>query len=287
MGNRSISEADRAVTKPVWVVSFPELVSYDEGWELQRRLWTARHGGRIPDVLLLLEHRSVVTLGRNARKENLLLDEEAYAARDVAVRQVDRGGDVTWHGPGQLVGYWIFDLRALYQDVHRYLREIEEVLIRALARFGIAAGRRDGATGVWVGNEKIAAMGMHLSHWVSTHGFALNLDPDLAAFSWIVPCGLRGRGVTTMRRVLGAEVPRERVEAAVVEEMAALFGRRPFPVAPHELQELLADAEGADVAQAAETARGIRALRPAAEESRGSNKAAATTARGPAEHGGT
>jgi lipoyl(octanoyl) transferase len=243
-GSRSISEAGAASCPPVWVVSFPGLVPYREAWDVQRRLWAARHDGRIPDTLLFLEHEPVVTLGKNARRENLLLDAEGFRSRGVEVVEVDRGGDVTWHGPGQLVGYWIFDLRALYQDVHRYLREIEEVLIRVLARHRIEAGRSAGATGVWVGQEKVAAMGMHLSHWVSTHGFALNIDPDLAAFSWIVPCGLRGRGVTSMCKQAGEPVSRAEVERGVVEEMARLFAREPYHLGPHELHELLADAEG-------------------------------------------
>lgn len=243
-GSRSISEAGAAACPPVWVVSFPGLVPYRAAWDLQRRLWTARHAGRIPDTLLFLEHEPVVTLGKNARRENLLLDAAGFQSRGVEVVEVDRGGDVTWHGPGQLVGYWIFDLRTLYQDVHRYLREIEEVLIRVLARHRVEAGRSTGATGVWVGQEKVAAIGLHLSHWVSTHGFALNLDPDLAAFSWIVPCGLRGRGVTSLRRLTGEPVAREQVERELTEEMALLFGREPHELRPHELLELLADTEG-------------------------------------------
>jgi lipoyl(octanoyl) transferase len=243
-GSRSTSETGGAPRPPVWVVSFPGLVPYREAWDLQRRLWAARLDGRIPDTLLFLEHEPVVTLGKNARRENLLLDAEGFRSHGVEVVEVDRGGDVTWHGPGQLVGYWIFDLRALYQDVHRYLREIEEVLIRVLARHQIAAGRAAGATGVWVGQEKVAAIGMHLSHWVSTHGFALNLAPDLAAFSWIVPCGLRNRGVTSMHRQTGEPVSREEVEREVADEMALLFARQPYDLEPHDLYDLLADAEG-------------------------------------------
>ncbi len=232
---------------PVWVVSYPGLQPYRPLWDLQRRLWTQRYAGAIPDILLLLEHESVVTLGRNARRTNLLVPEPLLRERGADVVSVDRGGDVTWHGPGQLVGYWIFDLRCLYQDVHRFLREIEETLIRTLARWGVVAGRSAGATGVWVGEgagaSKIAAMGLHLSHWVSTHGFALNLAPDLAAFSWIVPCGLIGRGVTSLEAILGHAVPRAEVEAALIEEMAPRFGRTPFRLQPYELEDLLADLE--------------------------------------------
>lgn len=207
------------------MVSLPEPEAYAPLWDLQKELWRARYEGRIPDTLLLLEHRPVVTMGKNARRENLLLSEDGFRARGVELFQVDRGGDVTYHGPGQLVGYWIFDLRAWGRDVHRFLRAIEEVLIGALAVHGIQAGRSPGATGVWVGDEKIAAMGLHLSHWVSTHGFALNRDVDLEPFSWIVPCGLRGRGVTSMAR-LGAPASRAELEETIVREAEREFGRR-------------------------------------------------------------
>lgn len=223
-------------TPEVWIASLPGTSPYQPLWDLQKKLWRARYEGAIPDTLLLLEHEPVVTLGRNARRSHLLLPEPGYRDREVELVEVDRGGDVTYHGPGQLVGYWIFDLRRLYADVHRFLREIEEVLIRTLARFGIEAGRSPGATGVWVGPRKIAAMGLHLSHWVSTHGFALNLDLDLEPFSWIVPCGLAGRGVTSLRACLGAEVRRDEVEQIVIEEMTALFRRRPVRVDPGSLR---------------------------------------------------
>ncbi len=230
---------EEASLPPLWVVSFPGRQPYRVLWELQKRLWAQRHAGRIPDCLLLLEHDPVVTLGKNAERGNVLVDHQTLAARGVDVVEVDRGGDVTYHGPGQIVGYWIFDLRSLYQDVHRYLREIEEVLIRVLARHGIEAGRSPGATGVWVGAEKIGAMGLHLSHWVSTHGFALNVGADLTPFSWIVPCGLHNRGVTSMERLLGCSVERAAVEPDVVEETAVIFRRRPVRLEPHELVDLL------------------------------------------------
>ena len=228
---RSSMSTDRF---PLWVVSWDEPQPYREFWELQKRLWRACYEERIPDTLLLLEHQPVVTLGKNAHRENLLLPDDEFAARGVDLVDVDRGGDVTYHGPGQLVGYWIFDLRKWHRDVHRYLREIEEVLIRSLGGFGIESGRSEGATGVWVGDEKIAAMGLHLSHWVSTHGFALNRDVDLRPFGWIVPCGLRGRGVTSISK-LGHEVSRVELEARIVSETEKRFGRRAVRSGPEAL----------------------------------------------------
>jgi len=228
------------------VVSFDGAQPYRELWDLQRRLWRQRVLGTIPDTLCLLEHAPVITLGKSARREHLILDTALLRSRGIEVAEVDRGGDVTYHGPGQLVGYWIFDLKSLYQDVHRFMREIEEVLIRVLARHGVRAGRDPKATGVWIGQEKIAAMGLHLSHWVSTHGFALNLTTDLTPFSWIVPCGLHGRGVTSLERQLRArggeervEIGRKRIEAELVEEIASLFGRRATSLAPWELYDCL------------------------------------------------
>lgn len=222
----------------LWVISWDRPQPYRPLWELQRQLWKARYEGRIPDTLLLLEHEPVITLGKNARRENLLLPDEEYATRGVELVPVDRGGDVTYHGPGQLVGYWIFDLRRWGRDVHRYLREIEEVIIGALAAYGIGAGRVPGATGVWVGDEKVAAMGLHLSHWVSTHGFALNRDIDLRPFGWIVPCGLKERGVTSMAR-LGRAVPRADLEEKIVRSAAERFGRRAVRTGPESLQVLV------------------------------------------------
>ncbi len=179
--------------------------------------------------LLLLEHPPVITLGRNARPEDVLLDAGALRARGVAVERTDRGGQVTYHGPGQLVGYPILNLSPDRRDVGRYLRDIEEVLIRVLGRFGIAAGPKPGLTGVWVGEEKIAAIGVHLSRWVTTHGFALNVATDLQAFALIVPCGLRAKGVTSMHRLLPRPAGVEEVAAAVVPFFGEVFGRRMLP----------------------------------------------------------
>ena len=178
------------------------------------------------EQLLLLEHPPVVTLGRNASTTDLLLDASELRRRGIAVERCDRGGQVTYHGPGQLVGYPILDLSPDRRDVARYLRDLEEVLIRTLGRFTIRAGRRDRLTGVWVGVEKIASIGVHLSRWVTTHGFALNVNTDVTPFSLIVPCGMRALSVTSMQRLLGRRVPLTEVASVCVREFAAVFDRR-------------------------------------------------------------
>ena len=179
--------------------------------------------------LLLLEHPPVITLGRNACDEDVLFGEEALRGRGVSIARTNRGGRVTYHGPGQLVGYPILDLSPDRRDVARYLRDLEEVLIRALARFGVRASRFAGLTGVWAEDEKIASIGVHLSRWVTTHGFALNVSTDLEPFSLIVPCGQSTRTVTSMERLLGRAVPLEEVAAVLVGEFAIVFGREMIP----------------------------------------------------------
>jgi lipoyl(octanoyl) transferase len=183
-------------------------------------------GGSAMERLLLLEHPPVITLGRNAHDTDVLAGTDRLAALGVTVETTDRGGQVTYHGPGQLVGYPILDLHPDRRDVARYLRDLEDALIRTLATYGIAAGRLDGLTGVWVGDRKIAALGVHLSRWVTTHGFALNVTTDLDHFGLIVPCGITTRGVTSMARLLGREVPLEEVAVRFVPEFARVFGRR-------------------------------------------------------------
>ncbi len=195
-------------------------VAYADGLALQHTLAEARKAGRGEDRLLLLEHAHVYTLGRQAKVGDLLWDEAERVRRGVEVHPIDRGGKITYHGPGQLVGYPILDLGGHGRDLHRYVRQLEETLIVALCGWGIAAERAPGLPGVWVGRDKIAAIGVHVSRWVSTHGFALNLDPDLAYFDGIVPCGIRDRGVTSVRALTGRApgLP----EAA--RDLAAAFG---------------------------------------------------------------
>ncbi len=205
-------------------------IGYAEATALQERLARClKERGDEGEHLLLLEHPPVITLGRSAREADVLLGEAELRALGVSVARTDRGGQVTYHGPGQLVGYPILNLYPDRRDVARYLRDVEEVLIRTLARFGIDAGRAPGLTGVWVGEEKIAAIGVHLSRWVTTHGFALNVTTDLSHFDLIVPCGLRKRSVTSMARLLARPVRLEEVAATIVPEFAAVFGREMAP----------------------------------------------------------
>lgn len=201
-------------------------VPYREAWAIQRRLATERSAGRIPDTLLLLAHPPVITLGKGGSPAHLLGSARDLARRGVEFVETDRGGDITFHGPGQIVGYAIVDLTARGRDLHRYLRDVEEVLIRALADLGIAAGRAPGLTGVWVADAKIAAIGIRVSRWVAHHGFALNVDTDLSYFDLIVPCGIADRRVTSMAALLGRPVGRAAVEDALARVFESVFGAR-------------------------------------------------------------
>ena len=204
-------------------------VEYGAALELQARLVEERKRGDIGDSLLLLEHPPVITLGvkTKGKSTNIVVSPEALAAEGVAVFETGRGGDITYHGPGQLVGYPIFDLRPDRCDVHRYVRDLEEALMLAIREFGIEGRRVAGLTGVWVGEagreEKIAAIGVRISRWITSHGFALNVATDLRHFRLIVPCGIADRGVTSIERVLGSPVPMRDVEDAVVRAFNVVF----------------------------------------------------------------
>jgi lipoyl(octanoyl) transferase len=204
-------------------------VDYADALELQKALVERRKQGLIPDQLLLLEHPEVITLGVRSRNDrsHVIAAPDTLAAEGVPVFETGRGGDVTYHGPGQLVGYPIFDLKPDRCDVHRYVRDLEEALIRAVAEFGIRAGRLKGLTGIWVGDEgheaKLAAIGVRISRWVTSHGFALNVSTDLSRFGLIVPCGISDRGVTSMKELLGRTIPMAEVEEAVVRALHSAF----------------------------------------------------------------
>ncbi len=198
-------------------------VDYVEGLRLQQERVAQRKAGNIPDTLLLLQHPHVYTLGRNAKREHLLVSKERLAEIGAQVFDSDRGGDITYHGPGQLVGYPILDLTQHRRDVAWYMRSLEEVFIGVTADFGIQAGRLNGATGVWVGDEKLVAMGVHISRWVTSHGFAFNVNTDLRYFDYIVPCGLRDKGVTSLAKLLGKTVEIEAVTKRVIGEFGRVF----------------------------------------------------------------
>jgi lipoyl(octanoyl) transferase len=199
-------------------------VPYGEALALQRDLARRVAAGAAPDTLLLCEHPPVVTLGRASRPEHLLLSGDELARRGVEVVEIERGGDVTYHGPGQLVGYPILDLRRHGRDLHRYLRALEEVLIRAAAAFGVEAGRVPGKTGVWVGDRKLASIGIHVSRWVSWHGFALNVtEESLPGFDLIVPCGLAGVRMTALELEAWRPVHPDEAATTVVEALHATF----------------------------------------------------------------
>lgn len=218
------------------VVTLPGLTDYAEALEWQRTLAAARAEGTLcEDVLILLEHPPVITFGRGARDTNLIAAPEALAERGVTVFEVERGGDVTYHGPGQLVGYPILDLSAHRKDVHWYLRQVEEALIRVCRDVGLIAGRNPGYTGVWVEDRKIASIGVHVAKWVTRHGFALNVTTDLSYFDLIVPCGLPRVQMTSLEREVGAAPPWEEVTASTARRVAEVFGLAPEPCAPESL----------------------------------------------------
>lgn len=198
-------------------------MDYRDAWDLQRDIVDERADGRIPDTLLLLSHPPVVTLGRGGSPAHVVATAEELAERRVEFVQTDRGGDVTFHGPGQIVGYPIVDLSRRGRDLHRYMRDVEETLIRALEGFGIEADRIEGLTGVWVDGAKVAAIGIRVSRWITHHGFALNVDTDLSYFDLIVPCGIADRRVTSMEELLGRPVDRAEVEAALEAAFAEVF----------------------------------------------------------------
>jgi lipoyl(octanoyl) transferase len=201
------------------------VVSYAEGLEIQKSLVEQRKAGAIPDQLLLLEHPPVITLGVKTRSQrsNIVASPEALAAEGVEVFDTGRGGDVTYHGPGQLVGYPIIDLKPDRLDVHRYVRDLEEVMIRMAAAFGVAAGRLPGLTGAWVGNEKLAAIGVRIARWITSHGFAFNVNTTLSHFDFIVPCGITDKGVTSLQKILGCPVPMDEVAVAAVSAFRDVF----------------------------------------------------------------
>jgi lipoate-protein ligase B len=196
-------------------------LSYADGLTLQKQTVLRRVAKEIPDTLILVEHPPVITMGKMSKEEHVLARREG-----VEVVRTPRGGDVTYHGPGQIVGYPIVDLTAINLDLKRYLERLEEVMIRAAAAYGVSAGRQPGMTGAWVGDRKIGAIGVRVEKWVTSHGFALNANTDLRGFDLIIPCGLRGKGVTSIAREIGRDVDLAELRRAVAAIFGEVFGRR-------------------------------------------------------------
>jgi len=214
------------------------VMNYARALDFQRAVAKARIAGEIPeDILLLVEHPPVVTLGRSAKEQHLLASPELLSARGVELFEVERGGDVTFHGPGQLVGYPIVDLTRHKKDLHWYLRQVEEALIVALATFGIEAERSPGLTGVWTQGRKIASIGVHARDWVTWHGFALNVSTDLSYFDLMVPCGIQAVTMTSIEREVGRPVAMGEVESAAAAAFGSVFDLRPKNLALNELAE--------------------------------------------------
>ena len=195
--------------------------SYEEVWNIQKDMQSKRINNEIEDILILVEHDPVYTLGKNADTNHLLQSRD----RSIDVFNIERGGDITFHGPGQLVGYPILDLANYKKSVDWYMRSLEQLTIDVLGEFGILAHRVEGLTGVWVGDEKIAAQGVRLSRWVTMHGFSLNVDPDLSFYDGIIPCGIFDRGVTSMQRLLGTTQKMAKVKSLVINKFDQIFAR--------------------------------------------------------------
>jgi lipoate-protein ligase B len=238
-----ISNMNRTKSRDCIVVCFG-CVPYVRALDLQMRICEAKRRGFNRDVLLLLEHPPTITLGRNASANHLLVRESELESRGIGLCHVDRGGDVTFHGPGQLVGYPILSLCAGERDVHAYMRNLEESLIRLLAGYRIEGGRDRGYTGVWTSKGKIAAMGVHISRWVTRHGFALNINTDLAFYDLIVPCGITGRGVASMQSFLTFPADMSEVAERYIPEFSEVFQRNMIRMSERELADELNVYEG-------------------------------------------
>jgi lipoyl(octanoyl) transferase len=225
------------------------LIAYTQAWELQKRVVAARKAGAIEDSLLFCEHSHVITLGRSGKRANLLAGENVLRQKGVEYVETSRGGDITYHGPGQIVGYPILNLGSIKRDVVWYVRMLEEVMIRASAEFGIVAQREAGKTGIWVGEhtsaEKLAAIGVHISRWVTSHGFAFNVTTDLRYFDLIVPCGITGRKATSLEKLLERRIDLSEVKPMLAKHLGDIFELDVRTVRREDLLERLEQAEQA------------------------------------------
>ncbi|MBI3405314.1 MAG: lipoyl(octanoyl) transferase LipB [Acidobacteria bacterium] len=236
--------------KECWAVELG-LMGYSAAWDLQRRVVAGRKANHIPDVLLLCEHPHVITLGRNGKREHLLASEHLLRQMNVEFAETDRGGDITYHGPGQIVGYPILNLNEHRRDVEWYVRQLEEVMIRSAADYGVEARRVAGKTGIWVdsatGEEKLAAIGVHISRWVTSHGFAFNVSTDLRYFDLIVPCGIRDKRPTSLEKLLGRGILPSDVTPGLVTRFEEVFEIPTRQAGLGELHEMMRAAEAQSV----------------------------------------
>lgn len=210
------------------------LIDYKEAWDLQKDTFELRHNKKIPDILFLLEHPHTYTLGKVADKNNLISSDNFLKENHISVYDIDRGGDITYHGPGQIVGYPIIDLNEWYNDTHKYLRALEEVIIRVCAEYGITGIRDPKYTGVWVENRKIAAIGIKVSRWITMHGFAFNVNTNLALFSGIIPCGISDKEVTSLEKETGSHIKIEDVKSLLVKSFKEVFNYNTINELPKE-----------------------------------------------------
>ena len=211
------------------------LIDYEEAYDLQKRFWAEKTAGKEDDILLLLEHKPTLTLGKSGKLKNLLIERDELADKKIPLYFTDRGGDITYHGPGQLVAYPIVDLRKRGKDIHRYINDLQEAVIGTLADFSIVGEKDQKHVGVWVGKDKVCAIGVAVHQWITMHGLALNVDPDLNSFSLITPCGIVGRGVTSMAK-LGESAPSmEEVTIRFIAHFSRVFS---LPMEPGSVDQL-------------------------------------------------
>lgn len=201
-----------------------DVIDYKEAWDLQKSIFDLRYQEKIDDVFLLLEHPHTYTLGKTADEKNLLGNEEYLNKNKISVYDIDRGGDITYHGPGQIVGYPIIDLNNWGKDTHKYLRALEEIIIRTCADYGLAVIRVPKFTGVWIDDRKIAAIGIKVSRWITMHGFALNVNTDLSLYNGIIPCGIMNKEVTSLKKELNTEIDIQEVKSKILNHTIKIFG---------------------------------------------------------------
>lgn len=214
-------------------------MDYEKTWDLQKELHQRRKENSISDILLFVEHPHTYTLGKTAKKGNLISSEKYLNEKGIAVFEIDRGGDITYHGPGQLVGYPIISLTEWKQDTHKYLRAIEEVIIRVCREYGLTTGRNENYTGVWIEDRKIAAIGIKVSNWITMHGFAFNVNPDLSLFKGIIPCGIQDKDVTSLEKELNKKIDMNEVKELILKHFAEVFSYSHYYQPPEELYETL------------------------------------------------